>query len=67
MIYTVAEVAELVSLSKASIYNKLKTKEFKEHISKKQGVTYLDEIGLDLIKSDIKDFKEAIKDLNYKR
>ena len=73
MIYTVAQVSELVGLSKASIYNKLKAKDFKEHIVKKQGVTYLDEIGLSLIKNDIKDFNEDtnslkgdINDLNVK-
>lgn len=66
MIYTVAEVSEIVGLSKASIYNKINKKDLKEHLVKKQGVTYLDEIGLDLIKNDIKDFKDDIKVLNVK-
>ena len=56
MIYTIAEVAELVNLSKASIYTRLKTKDLKPHITKKQGVTYLDEIGFKLIQESLKDF-----------
>lgn len=56
MIYTVAEVSEIVNLSKASIYTKLKQKELQEHITKKQGVTYLDEIALKLIQDSLKDF-----------
>jgi septal ring factor EnvC (AmiA/AmiB activator) len=65
--YTVAEVSKIVNLSKASIYNKLKSKDFKDHITKKQGVTFLDEIALDLIKSDIKSLKEDINYLNDKQ
>ena len=80
MIYTVAEVSKLIKLSKASIYTKLKTVELQDHIIKKQGVTYIDEIGLKLIqeslkefleedikdfKENTKDFKEDINDLNY--
>lgn len=57
MFYTVAQVSELTNLSKVSIYNRLKSKEFKKHISKKQGITYIDEDGLNLIK-DVLTFKE---------
>ncbi|WP_298839748.1 hypothetical protein [uncultured Clostridium sp.] len=66
MTYTVAEVSQLVGLSKPSIYNKINRNPFKEHTTKKQGVTYIDELGLNLIKNDIKDFKEDIKDFNTK-
>lgn len=66
MIYTIAEVNELIGLSKVSIYKKLKLKELKEHITKNKGITYIDEIGFNLIKygikeglkDDLKDFKE---------
>ncbi|MBU3174636.1 hypothetical protein [Clostridium estertheticum] len=57
MIYTVAKVSELVNLSKASIYNKLKLKEFESYITKKQGITYISEEGLKLIQSDLKYYK----------
>ncbi|MBE3129070.1 MAG: hypothetical protein IMZ60_05270 [Actinobacteria bacterium] len=54
MEYTVKQVSELVNLSKASIYNKLKVKKLQEHTTKKQGVTYIDEIGFKLIKNSLK-------------
>ena len=57
MVYTVAKVSELVKLSKASIYNKLKSKEFESYITKKQGITYISEEGLKLIQSDLKYYK----------
>jgi hypothetical protein len=73
MIYTVAEISQIVNLSKASIYTKLKQKELHEHIIKKQGVTYLDEIALkliqdslkDFINDDINDFKDDINAFNH--
>ena len=58
MIYTVAEVAEKVNLSKASIYVRMKTKPLKEHIIKKQGINYIDEVGFKQITDDIKDYKD---------
>jgi Fe2+ transport system protein B len=57
LIYTVAKVSELVNLSKASIYNKLKLKEFESYITKKQGITYISEDGFKLIQSDLKYYK----------
>lgn len=56
MFYTVAEVAELTNLSKVSIYNKLKLKELKPYVTKKQGVTYIDDQGLKLIKNSLSSF-----------
>lgn len=64
MLYTVAEVSNLTNLSKVSIYNKLKLKEIQEHITKKQGVTYIDETGLNLIKDNLKLNADDLKDLN---
>ena len=34
MEYTIKQVSELVNLSKASIYNKLKSKELQQHMKK---------------------------------
>lgn len=49
MLYTVAEVADLTNLSKVSIYQRIKLKELKEFISRKQGVTYISEVGVNSI------------------
>jgi hypothetical protein len=62
MIYTVTEVSNLINLSKASIYNKIKSKDFKAHITKRQGITYLDETALNLIQSVSKNYKEDLTD-----
>ena len=48
------EVSESIGLSKQSIYKKLKAKELQEHITKKQGMTYIDEEGFNLIKDSLK-------------
>ena len=64
MLYTVAEVSNLTGLSKVSIYNKIKLKELHEHITKKQGVSYIDEIGLILIKDSLNLNNDALNDLN---
>lgn len=66
MLYTVAEIADLTNLSKVSIYNKLKLKEMQEYISKKQGITYIDELGLNLIKDSLKVNTEGLNTFNYK-
>lgn len=60
MIYTVAQISDLIGLSKVSIYKRLDLKEIREHISKKQGVTYIDEEGFNLIKASL-NLKEEIK------
>jgi len=65
MKYTVSEISNLVKLSKASIYNKINSKGFKDYITKKQGVTYINETGLKEIQEGLKDFtKEDINTLN---
>ncbi len=48
----VAEVAELLGVSKVSIYNKLKlhSKELKPHLSKLKGVLHIDNAGLEIIR-----------------
>ena len=67
MLYTIAEVSELINLSKVSIYKKLKLKELEKHISKKQGITCIDEVGLNFIKESLKfnkEVKSALKDID---
>ena len=55
MLYTVSEISELIGLSRVTLYKKLKCLEMSTHISKKQNVTYIDEIGLNLIKNSLQD------------
>jgi len=62
MLYTVSEISELIGLSKVSLYKKLKSKEFDEHIIKKQGTSFIDEIGFNLIKEGLKDLKSEESD-----
>lgn len=64
MLYTVAEVNKITNLSKVSIYKKLKLKEFEGHVSKSDGVTYIDDEGLTLIKDSLKLNESVKKDLN---
>ena len=66
MIYTIAEVSELIGLSKVSIYRKLKLKQIEPHISKKQGITYITEEGLTLIKDTLKVIDEVKTESNQK-
>lgn len=54
----------MISISKQSIYNKIKLKEYKDKEVKKQGKTYIEEDLLNLIKDSLKlntDFKEDLK------
>jgi len=54
VLYSVAEISDLVGLSKVTIYKKLKQKELTEHIIKKAGITYVDDAALNLIKDSLK-------------
>ena len=54
MLYTILEVSEKINLSKVSIYKKLKSDELKVHITKKKGVSYIDEEGFNLIRDSLK-------------
>lgn len=60
MLYSIAEVSDLIGLSKVSIYKKLKLKNFEGHFVKKQGITYVSEHGFNLIKESLK-LKEEVK------
>jgi hypothetical protein len=64
VLYTVSEISDLIGLSKVSIYNKLKLKELQEHISKNQGITYVDEVGFNLIKEGLKLKEDDLNVLN---
>jgi hypothetical protein len=64
MLYTIAEISDLISLSKVSIYRKLKLKQLEQFISKKQGVTYVTEEGLTLIKDTLKVTTDRLKSDN---
>lgn len=61
MYYTIAEVEKIVNISKSAIYKKIKTNEFEPYLSKKQGITYIDEHGLKLIQSSISSFVNEFK------
>lgn len=54
--YRVIEVAEMLSVSKVTIYKKLKqlAKELKPHISEKEGVSYLTDVGVKIIGDSMK-------------
>ena len=64
MLYDVDQAAIKLNISKQSIYNKIKLKEYKDKVVKKQGKTYIEEELLNLIKDGLKlntDFKEDLK------
>jgi len=65
MLYTIAEISDLIGLSKVSIYKKLRVKELAIHLSKKQGVTYITEQGFNLIKESLKLNDEVKKKTNF--
>ncbi|NFO48625.1 hypothetical protein FDB40_17370 [Clostridium botulinum] len=60
MLYSVSEISNLINLSKVSIYKKLKLKEIEPHITKLQGVTYVNEVGFNLLKESL-NLNEKIK------
>lgn len=49
MLRSVSEISVLTGLSKVSIYNKIKLKEFEKFIFKTKGITYVSEEGVTLI------------------
>ena len=66
MTYTVAEISQELNISKVSIYNRLKKKEFKGLTTKRQGITYINEKGFNLIKVDINPPEEIVNDVKDK-
>lgn len=55
--YTIAEIAEVLNVSKVTVYNKLKQLEDKVNLdlTVKEGVKYLNENGFNLIKESLKE------------
>ncbi|MDJ8959865.1 DUF536 domain-containing protein [Clostridium perfringens] len=60
MLRSVEEVARELNVSKTAIYNKLKFKEFKNKVVKKQGKSMVDEELFNLIKDSLK-FKQEVE------
>ena len=54
MLYTVQQVSNKLKVSKVTIYNKLKLKEYKARIVKKQGQAMIDDDLVNMIKDGIK-------------
>ncbi len=62
MIYSVTKVAKLIGVSRVTIYKKLKQLNMSTHMIKKSNITYIDDIGLQMIKDDIIDLTEEQAD-----
>lgn len=69
MLKPVPQVAEELCVSKTAIYNKLKLKEYKKLVVKKEGISMIDETLFNLIKESLKvkspvenEKKESISD-----
>lgn len=60
MLRTVEETSKELNVSKTAIYNKLKQKEFKDKIVKKQGISMIDDTLFNLIKDSLK-FKQTVE------
>lgn len=60
MLHDVDEISIKLNVSKVTIYNKLKLKELKAYIVKKQGKSFVDEDGFNLIKDSL-NIKSSIK------
>lgn len=61
MLRSVEEVAIELRVSKTAIYNKLKLKEFKDLVVKKQGKSMIDDDLLQLIKDNLR-YKDIVND-----
>jgi hypothetical protein len=53
MLYDVETISELTKMSKVTIYKQLKLKEVKACIVRKQGKSFVDEVGFNLIKKSL--------------
>lgn len=66
MLRGVDEVAKELKVSKTAIYNKLKLKEFRRKVVKKQGKSMIDEELFNLIKDSLKVKNEVKNEVEYK-
>lgn len=66
MLYTIAQASEQLGITKQAVYKKIKRveKNIKRHMCKKNGVTYITEHGLELLKTDLNEFQPLEEDLN---
>jgi len=53
MLYDVEKISKLTQISKVTIYKKMKLIEVKQYIVRKQGKSYVDEVGFNLIKQSL--------------
>lgn len=71
--YKVIEVANMLGVSKVTIYKKMEQlkKELKPHIKKKKNITYIEAEGIELIKSSLSHFSEenhpVVSELDLKK
>ena len=70
MLYDVEEIAKLTKISKVTIYKKMKLVEVKPYIERKQGKSYVNEVGFNLIKESLDlnnpiDINEIASDKTY--
>lgn len=71
--YKVIEVANMLGVSKVTIYKKMEQlkKELKPHIKKKKNITYIEAEGIELIKSSLSHFFEeshpVVSELDLKK
>ena len=56
-------MSKLTNVSKVTIYKKLKLKEISAQASKKEGVTYVNEVGFNLIKLNLKGYENNSSNL----
>jgi hypothetical protein len=66
MLYDVEQISDLTNLSKATIYKKFKLKELQPYIVKKQGKSYVDQEGFNLIKQGLNLTDVLNEELNFK-
>ncbi|XZI56439.1 hypothetical protein ACSW9K_16795 (plasmid) [Clostridium perfringens] len=66
MLRGVDEVAKELKVSKTAIYNKLKLKEFRRKVVKKQGKSMIDEELFNLIKDSLKVKNKVKNEVEYK-
>lgn len=66
MLYDVEQVADKLKVSKMTIYNKIKLKEFKDKVIIKAGKRYVDEDLLNLIKDTLKTTVELENNIESK-
>jgi chromosome segregation ATPase len=66
VLYDIEQIAELTGVSKVTIYKKIKLKDVKPFIVKKEGKTYVEEEAINLIKQSIKFTAEDNLDIDSK-